>query len=266
MTLKFSDCGNRQIGNEDWPARAGKFSFFSCALGSIVSVAFLVALGAQTPPTSPAGSVKLQPGETRVPGECLTKEEFDLNDQLHALRRPTRGAEAGRDADDPLRFNPGYLAGKWNVEGVLPDSPLGSAGDVSGVDIVKHRRDCTYESTLQMKASGSSYTVRSLIVFDRQAGYMVRSEQDSRGFQILKIGVIGGDAGGYFSHHWQTPEFTYKGKRVRLQGTSFYASPEDYRVRMQMAIDDQPFAGYGTLWWRRDGSTVTESKSSSGAK
>ena len=66
----------------------------------------------------------------------------------------------------------------------------------------------------------------------------------------------GGDAGGYFSHHWQSPEFTYKNKRVRLQGTSFFASPENYRVRMQIAVDDQPFTAYGTLWWRREGSAA----------
>jgi hypothetical protein len=239
---------------------------FSCALGSFVSVAFLVALGAQTQTASLAAPVKLQSGETPVLGECLTREEFDLNDRLLALKRPTRGAEAGQDADDSLRFNPGYLAGKWNVEGAIPDSPLGSAGDISGVDTVRHVRDCTYESTLQIKASGLAYTVKSLIVFDRHAGYMVRSEQDSRGFQLLKIGIVGGDAGGYFSHHWQTPEFTYKGRHVRLQGTSFYASPEDYRVRMQIAVDDQPFAGYGTLWWRREGSTTTGSKDSASAK
>ena len=73
---------------------------------------------------------------------------------------------------------------------------------------------------------------------------------------MLQAGVIGGDAGGYFSHHWQSPEFTYKTKRVRLQGTSFFASPENYRVRMQIAVDDQPYTAYGTLWWRREGSAA----------
>src|SRR5262249_20515580 len=93
-------------------------------------------------------------------------------------------------------------------------------------------------------------------VFDRGAGYMLNLEKHIRGFQVLETGVIGGDAGGYFSHHWQSPEFTYKTKRVRLQGTSFFASPENYRVRMQIAVDDQPFTAYGTLWWRRDGSAA----------
>ena len=226
------------------------------ALPSVVFMTFLASLGGQAgrpaPVTQP--SVKLRAGETAVPGECLTKEELELNQQLKALTRPTRGVEAGQDSDDPLRFNPNYLVGTWNVEGVVPESPLGPAGDMNGVDTIRRLRDCTYQSTLQVKGLGPPFTVRSLIVFDRQAGYMVKLEQDSRGFQLLETGVIGGDAGGYFSHHWQSPEFTYKAKRVRLQGTSFFASPENYRVRMQIAVDDQPFTAYGTLWWRREGS------------
>jgi hypothetical protein len=224
----------------------------------VVMVASLVALSAQAPSQGPAASpaVKLQAGETAVPGACLTKEELDLNQRLKALTRPTRGVEAGAEGDDPLRFDPSYLVGKWNVDGVVPESPLGPAGDMSGVDTVRHLRDCTYESTLQVKGLGPAYTVKTLIVFDRQAGYLMKLEQDSRGFQMLQAGVIGGDAGGYFSHHWQSPEFTYKTKHVRLQGTSFFASPENYRVRMQIAVDDQPFTAYGTLWWRREGSAA----------
>jgi hypothetical protein len=230
------------------------------AVPSIVFVASLASIGAQSARPAPAlqPAVKLQGGETAVPGECLTREEQDLNQRLQALTRPTRGVEAGQDADDPLRFNPNYLVGKWNVDGVVPESPLGPAGDMSGVDTVRHLRDCTYESTLQVKGLGPAFTVKSLIVFDRQAGYMIKLEQDSRGFQVLQAGPIGGDAGGYFSHHWQSPEFTHKAKRVRLQGTSFFASPENYRVRMQIAVDDQPFIAFGTLWWRREGSAATK--------
>src|SRR5262245_23641452 len=225
---------------------------------SIAFIASLVSLAAQssrpTPVIQPA--VKLQAGETAVPGECLTKEELDLNQQLKALTRPTRGVEAGGDSDDPIHFNPGYLVGKWNVEGVVPESPLGPAGDMSGVDTVRHIRGCTYESTLQVKGLGPAFTVKSAIVFDRQASYMVNLEQDSRGFKVLKMGMVGGDAGGYFAHHWQSPEFTFKAKRIRLQGTSFFASPENYRVRMQIAVDDQPYTAFGTLWWRREGSAA----------
>ena len=39
-------------------------------------------------------SIKLQPGATSRLGQCLTKEELDLNRGLLALTRPTRGAES----------------------------------------------------------------------------------------------------------------------------------------------------------------------------
>ena len=202
-------------------------------------------------PIQPA--IKLQPGDTAVPGECLIREELDLNRLLQALTRPTRGVEAGQDADDSLRFNPHYFVGKWNIEGVLPESPLGSAGDIAGTETIRYTNGCTYESVAQVKGASGAFTVRSLILYDREAGYMVRLEQDSRGFQVLKAGIIGGDAGGYFSHHWDAPEFTYKGKRMHLKGTTFLASPDNHRLRMQMSVDGQPFTNYGTLWWSRDG-------------
>jgi hypothetical protein len=217
-------------------------------------VAAVVALGAHAPTRPP--SVRLQPGETAVSGQCLTRQELDLNQQLRALARPTRGVEAGEDADDVVRFDPNVLSGRWNVEGVVPDSPLGPAGDMAGVDVVRHLRDCTFESVLQVKGLGAAYSVKTLVVYDRHAGYMVRQEQDSRGFQILKTGILGGDAGGYYSHHWQTTEFTHSGKRIRLQGSSFYASPDNHRVRMQISVDDGPWLAYGTLWWRREGAPV----------
>lgn len=114
----------------------------------IVFVSSLVSVGAQSARPTPAEqpAVKLQAGETAVPGECLTKEELDFNKRLQALTRPTRGVEAGQEGDDPLRFNPGYLVGKWNVDGVVPESPLGPAGEMSGVDTVRHVRDCTYRA------------------------------------------------------------------------------------------------------------------------
>jgi hypothetical protein len=205
----------------------------------------------QPPRQQPA--VKLEAGETAVPGECLTKEELDLNSALRALSRPTFGVEAGPNADDPLRFNPNYFVGKWTIEGVLPESPLGPAGDITGTETFRHVTGCTYEASLQGKVGGAAFTVKSLMVYDRRSNYLVKDEQDSRGFRLLKMGIVGGDAGGYTSHHWEAPEFTYKGRRIRLQGSTFLASPDNQRLRMQMSVDGQPVTAYGTLWWTREG-------------
>ena len=60
--------------------------FTKLVVPSIVFVASLVSLGAQSgrPASTAQPSVKLQAGETAVPGECLSKEELDLNQRLHA--------------------------------------------------------------------------------------------------------------------------------------------------------------------------------------
>jgi hypothetical protein len=195
--------------------------------------------------------VKLRPGETVVTGECLTAEELDLIKGLEALKRPTRGAE-NPNGDDPMRFNPNYFVGKWRIEGVLPDSPLGPAGEFTGIETIRHVEGCTYEGSIQAKLSGAAYTVKTLMVYDRKAKYLVRLEQDSRGFQLLKTGPVGGDSGGYFTHYWEAPPVTYKGKKVHLTGSTFMASPVNHRLRMQISVDNQPAGNYGTTWWRRD--------------
>ncbi len=87
--------------------------------------------------------VKLQPGETRVPGQCLTQQELDLIDGLNALRRPTVGVEGDDEGDDMAPFNPHYFVGTWEIEGVLPESPLGEAGEFLGTETIRHVEGCT---------------------------------------------------------------------------------------------------------------------------
>ncbi len=82
--------------------------------------------------------VKLQRGETVVPGQCLSQQELDLIDVLNALRRPTVGVEGTDGGDDMAPFNPHYFVGTWDIEGVLPESPLGEAGEFLGTETVRH--------------------------------------------------------------------------------------------------------------------------------
>jgi hypothetical protein len=189
-----------------------------------------------------------------VAGQCLTQQELDLAKGLQALTRPTRGAEYA-DHDDQLRFDPNYFVGTWRIEGILPESPLGPAGEFTGTETVRFAGNCSYESTIQAKLAGTAFTVKVQQVYDRKARYMVRLEQDSRGFQLLKTGPVGGDSGGYFTHHWEVPTFTFKGRKIRLTGTTFLASPVNHRLRMFMSVDDQPSVNYGTTWWRRQETT-----------
>ena len=207
-------------------------------------------LAAQTPEQIEAEPiVKLQAGETPVEGQCLTQQELDLIDALNALRRPTVGAEA--DGDDPLPFDPHYLVGEWSIEGVLPDSPFAPSGEFIGTETVEHVGGCSYRSTIEATIAEEDVTIEALTVYDRQASYMVRVEDDSRGFRLVKVGRVGGDPGGYFSHHWEAPAVMRNGAEVRLTGRTYITSPFAYQIRMRISLDGGPFVNFGSVWWER---------------
>ncbi len=193
--------------------------------------------------------VKLQPGETPVTGECLTKQQLDLIAALNALLRPTVGVEA--DGDDQTPFNPNYFIGTWAFRGVLPDSPLGPGGDFTGTETVRRVDGCSYESTMLATVPDGKVTIKALMVYDRRAQYMVRLEDDSRGFRLLKVGRVGGDPGGYSSHYWETQPLTWQRSKVRVKGRTIVSSPDSFRVQMQISVDGQPFANFGTVRWDR---------------
>ena len=206
-------------------------------------------LAAQTPAQIEAEPVvRLQPGETAVPGQCLTQQELDLMDALNALRRPTVGVEG--DGDDQAPFDPHYFIGTWQIEGVLPASPLGE-GDFRGTETVRHVDGCTYESTLAATLADERITVSSRLIYDRRVQYLILIEDDSRGFELMKVGPLSGDPGGFSSHYWEAPSITVEGNAVRLKGRTFISSPYAFRLRMQMSVDDEPFTNFGTLWWER---------------
>jgi hypothetical protein len=192
---------------------------------------------------------KLRSGETAVSGECLTREELDLLTGLNALRRPTVGVEG--DGDDPAPFDPHYFIGTWDIEGVLPDSALGEAGEFYGTETVRHLQGCSYESSIDATSVHTPVTVAVRTEYDRRAQYLVRLEDDSRGIQSLRVGRVGGDPGGYFSHHWQAAPVTRGGQQIRLAGRTFITSPDNYEVQMRIATDGGEFANFGRLRWSR---------------
>ena len=218
----------------------------------ILIAATIEAMPGQGPPASsplPPG-VKLlarAEGETPVPGKCLYKEDLDLIAARNALTRTT----LNNDQEAP--FDPDYLVGRWKFEYEVSESALGPEGQISGTQTIQHLEGCVYEATLQAKGPAGAFTVKSTMLYDPAAHYLVVLERDSRGFEVLKSGKVGGDGGGFYTHHWQAAPLTVKGKKVRLKGTTFMASPGNYRVRTEIAEGDDPFVNLGTAWMRRQG-------------
>jgi hypothetical protein len=66
----------------------------------------------------------------------------------------------------------------------------------------------------------------------------------------IEQGRVGGDSGGYVTHHWTAAPLTVKGKKVRLKGSTCMASPSNYRVRTDIAEGD-PFVSMGAVWMQR---------------
>ena len=209
-------------------------------------------LGAQTTAQIEAEPiVKLRAGETLAADQCLSEQEQELIDALNALRRPTVGVEREEEGDDPAPFDPHYLVGAWSIEGVLPESPLAPSGYFVGTETVRHVGGCTYESTVEASVDDAPVTIEALMVYDRRAKYLVRIEDDSRGFRLVKLGRIGGDPGGYFSHHWEAAPITREGSNIRLRGRTYMTSPFAYQVRTRISTDGGPFVNFGSVWWER---------------
>jgi len=218
---------------------------------AFVALTIVVApIAGQTPEQIKAEPiVKLKPGDTRVPGRCLSKEQLDLIADLNALHRPTVGLE--ENGDDPVPFDPRYFVGSWRIEGVLADSALSAGGEFTGTETVREIDSCAYESTLQGKAADGAFTIKTLTAYDRPNQYLVRLEDDSRGYRLLKMGHVGGDAGGYFAHTWETQPVVRGRSTIRLKGRTLMWSPETFRVQTQISENGGPFTNLGTLSWQR---------------
>ena len=219
---------------------------------TVLLLAATAPLGAQTSAQIEAEPlVKLQAGETLTPDQCLSQQELELIEGLNALRRPTVGVERDGDGDDPAPFDPHYLVGAWHIEGVLPESPLAPAGYFVGTETVRHVGGCTYESKVEAAVDDEPGAIEALMVYDRRAKYLVRVEDDSRGFRLVKLGRVGGDPGGYFSHHWEAAPITRGDSSIRLRGRTYMTSPFAYQVRTRISVDDGPFVNFGSVWWER---------------
>jgi hypothetical protein len=207
-------------------------------------------VAAQTPEQIKAEPiVKLKPGDTTVPGQCLSKEQLDLIAALNALRRPTVGLE--ENGDDPAPFDPHYFVGSWLIKGLLADSPLGAGGEFSGTESVRQVGACAFESTLQGKTADGDFTIKTMMVYDRPQNYLVRLEDYNQGHRLLKVGPVGGDPGGFYNHIWETPPIVVGPTTVRLKGRTMMWSPVAFRTRIEVSENGGPFTNIGTLSWER---------------
>lgn len=155
--------------------------------------------------------------------------------------------------DQVPKFNMDYFVGDWDFEWIVPDSPLGDGGPITGTETIRKLMDGRfYEITIRGQAPEGPYTGNGLVTyFDTPAGqYAVRYEV-VRGIVLLKPGVLGGDLGGNYSHFWETPGFQRNGKTLKLKGRSYFTSPAAYRVNIEISIDEAAYQSIGAMFYTK---------------
>jgi len=179
--------------------------------------------------------------------ECLNDADRELIRQLKALNRPTT------EKDPPPPFNPDYFVGTWAMEYDAPESPLAPDGGQTGTLTIKHVDGCFYEGELDAKGPGGAYKTKLQIMYDPTAKYLTWIETDSRGYMLFKPGTIGADSGGYFTHYFETQGFKVKGQDIHLKGSTFLASPSNFRIRRSISTGGEPYMNLGEMWFRKKG-------------
>ena len=180
--------------------------------------------------------------------QCLSDADLAVIAKLKALTRPT-------NPDDPQPpFNPDYFVGTWVMEYEAPDTPLAVEGMHAGTLTVKHVDGCYYEGELTAKdPKGTAYSTRIHMMYDPAGRYLTWIENDSRGYTLFKPGTIGADLGGYFTHYFETQGFkaSKTGPVLHVKGSTFIASPANFRIRRSLSIDGEPYMNIGEMWFRK---------------
>jgi len=212
-------------------------------IGVALALALSVSMGALAQHSgAPTGAPRQQ---------CLGDADLAVLAQLKALTRPTS------PTDPAPPFNPDYFVGTWAMEYEAPDTPLAVEGMHTGTLTFKHVDGCYYEGDLAAKdPKGAAYSTKIQMMYDPAGKYLTWIEADSRGYTLLKPGTIGADLGGYFTHYFETQGFKPRGASptgpvLHVKGSTFIASPSNFRIRRSISVGGDPYMNIGEMWFRK---------------
>jgi hypothetical protein len=166
--------------------------------------------------------------------------------QMPALGRPTQS-----DDPVPLFDFEAYFIGTWTFEWVVPESPLGPAGDVAGTITYKLADGRFYEADTQAKGPSGRFTVHERIAYHKENKTIARHVTDSRGFSYMQIAPVGGDLGGFYNINYESEPFVFKGRTIRVRDSMRLVSPVNYRVATTISVDKGTFTNYGNPWFQK---------------
>ena len=177
--------------------------------------------------------------------------------QLPQGQIPDRGRPTEAGDEIPLFDYEAYFPGAWQFEWRVPESPLGPGGSIRGTEVFSTGDGRYYTSRIEAEGPDGPFTADSRIIYLAEQRVFARYEVDSRGFELFKAGRVGGDLGGFYTIHYETPPFDVDGQQVQLRLTTRLVSPVNYRVESRISVDGGPFRNFGTAWWTKDLSEVT---------
>jgi hypothetical protein len=162
------------------------------------------------------------------------------------LGRPTQ-------ADDkiPLFNFDEYFSGKWTFEWIVPESPLGPAGEIAGTTTFKPVEGRFFQADTEAKGPSGAFRVRERIAYHAENKTIVRHVNDSRGFSYMTLAPVGADLAGIYYIYFESEPFVFKGKTVKIKENWRLVSPVNNKVTLTIATDGGSFTNYGSPWWQK---------------
>jgi hypothetical protein len=179
-----------------------------CSRFGAASAVLAVLLAATLDAQPPAPSQDQLPGQPRVRG------------QMPDLGRPTL------ETDQVPLFNfDDYFLGTWTFEWLVPESPLGPAGEITGTTTYSATGGRFYRAETRAKGPEGAFTITERLAYHKENRTIARWVADSRGFSYMQLAAVRDS--------------------LRL------VSPVNYRVSTTIAVDAGRFTNFGNPWFRK---------------
>lgn len=145
-----------------------------------------------------------------------------------------------------------YFVGTWSFDWNMPETPLGPGGKMKGTETYKRiLSGQTYESDIRGDGPEGAFQGRAITSYNEKEKIVTRYEIMSYGISALKSGSIGGDLGGYYTIYWESTPIKKSGHTIKLKGKTQMLSPANYRVNVEISVDDGPYTTLGNPWFRK---------------
>jgi len=169
--------------------------------------------------------------------------------QMPELGRPTEST----DKVPLFNFDEYFPGGKWTFEWLVPETPLGPAGSITGsttYTVIEAGK--FYQARTDATGPTGRFTVTERIAYQRENKTIARYVTNSRGFAYLQTAAVGGDLGGFYNFYFESEPFSFNGKTFRIRDAVRLVSPVNYKVAETISIDGGRFINYGNPWWQKD--------------